>query len=105
MGSIEIVFALLGSAAIGALISSIITVLSQRRERKSRREELALATATTMAANRTSTLIKIEGKIEPDIVMVEDYFTAFKHLMGHGRLDDKTEERVAAELKSHGLKR
>jgi hypothetical protein len=78
MGSIEIVFALLGSAAI---------------------------TAATMAANRTSTLIRIEGKIEPDIVMVEDYFTALKHLMDYGCLDDKTEERVAAELKSHGLKR
>jgi hypothetical protein len=105
MDRAELRLAFLGSAAIGALISSMIAVVAQWRERKSRREELVLATAAQMAKNRVSTLMEVEGKIEPDIVMVEDYFVSLKHLLDHCRLDAKTEERVAAELKKHGLKR
>ncbi|MBZ5719362.1 MAG: hypothetical protein LAO03_03175 [Acidobacteriia bacterium] len=99
----EIIFAVLTSAAVGALVSSVITVIAQWRERKSRREELVLSKATEMATNRVATLMKTSGKIEPDILMAEDYYVSLKHLIDKGYLDKKTKERLAAELARHGL--
>jgi len=97
--------ALLGSAAIGALVSSLITAIAQWRERKSRREELLLTKAMEMARARVATIAATTGgKIEPDILMTEDYYVSLKHLIEHDCLDPKTKDRIKAELTRHGMK-
>jgi len=63
---------LLGSAAVGALVSTIITELGKWRERQSRREELALAKAVEMTQMNLQTMLQVfkdtgeqDGKIAP----------------------------------------
>ena len=100
----NVMIAVLGSAAIGALVSSSIAIVGQWLERSSRQRELLLARAADMAINRVATVIKLgEGKIEPDILMVEDYYVSLKHLMDHGRLDDKTKNQIVAALNKDGM--
>src|ERR1700687_1113008 len=105
----QTLIALLGSAAIGALVSSVITAFAQWRERKSRREELLLTKAIEMAHSRFVNVMTIlkdtgqDGKLEPDLLMLEDYHKSLRHLLKHNELDPATKERIAAELKRHGL--
>lgn len=97
--------AFLSSAAVGAFVSSVITVVAQWRERKSRREELLLTKAMEMARARVDTIAATTGgKIEPDILMTEDYYVSLKHLIEHNCLDPKTKDRIGAQLAKHGMK-
>lgn len=97
--------ALLSSAAVGAFVSSLMTIIAGWRERKSRREELLLSKATEMARLRAAFVASTTGgKIEPDILLTEDYYLSLKHLMEHGCLDPKTKDRIAAQLVEHGMK-
>jgi len=71
MDRTQVLIALIGSAAVGALISSLLTMFAQWRERKSRREELALTKAIEMTHSQVSTMLNIfketgqSGKIGP----------------------------------------
>jgi len=98
---------LLGSAAVGALISSVITELGKWRERKSRREELVLAKAAEMTNMYFETMLQFvkdtDQKIVPSTKILEDYYMALKHLLHQGELDPETKARVAASLA--GLRR
>ena len=77
----------LGSAAVGALVSSGITMWGQYLERKSRREELILTKAIEMAHTRFEHVKDIPGaQIPPEIKMAEDYHRWLKYLMNHGKL-------------------
>lgn len=97
--------ALLSSAAVGALVSSGMTLVAQWRERKSRREELLLTKATEMAHALVATIAATTGgKIEPVILMTEDYYVSLKHLIEHDCLDAKAKGRIVAELTKHGMK-
>ena len=96
--------ALLSSAAVGALVSSAITTVAQWRERKSRREELLLTKAMEMARARVATIVATGGKVEPDILIAEDYYVSLKHLIEHGCLDARTKNRIEAQLTKHGMK-
>jgi hypothetical protein len=110
MDRTQILIALLGSAAIGALVSSVITVFAQWRERKSRREELLLTKAIEMAHVRFANVMTVlkdtqqGGMLEPDLLMLKDYHKSLRYLMKHNELDPPTKERIAAEMKRHGLK-
>jgi hypothetical protein len=92
MDRTQLLIAIIGSAAIGALISSLITELGRWRERRSRREELALAKAAEMARTtyaHTIELLKQEHlKVAgtPQSMMVQDAYRMFKHLLDHGVL-------------------
>jgi len=88
-------FAIVGSAAVGALVSSIVSGIAQWRERKSRREELLLAKAMELAHHRYEATEKLAaatpGKIffvRDHVVMTEQYYQWLKHLMEHDRLPD-----------------
>jgi len=102
--------ALLGSAAVGVLISSILTEVGRWRERKSRREELALAKAADLAR------LMYEGFIEqmklghpavvrPQTEMIRDSYRMFKHLLDEGVLDPQTQEELDEELGIHAKKK
>jgi hypothetical protein len=82
----------LGSAAIGAIISSVISELGKWRERKSRREELLLGKAIEMAHFRFAAgieAIKLKGgSVIPEIEMAHNYHRWLKHLLEDGTLGD-----------------
>ncbi|MFL6439881.1 MAG: hypothetical protein ACJ71Q_20080 [Terriglobales bacterium] len=92
MGNGQIISLLLGSAAIGALISSGITELGRWRERKARREELLLAKAVEMAHFRfqaaTEHANKFGGAVQPEIEMTEEYHGNLKSIFETGFLPE-----------------
>jgi hypothetical protein len=57
MDRIQIISLVLGSAAIGALVLSVITLLGQSFERKARREELLLTKSIDLALQRTGLIV------------------------------------------------
>lgn len=63
MDRAQILIAVIGSAAIGAPVSSLITEVGKWRERQSRREELLLTKAIEMAQSRVSNVR--ESSVEP----------------------------------------
>jgi hypothetical protein len=97
--------ALLSSAAVGALVSSVITTIDRWRERKSRREELLLAKSAEMTTAHIDLIMKSGGgKMEPPLLMLEDYYRSLKHLVQHDTLDPKDKQRIETELKKQGMK-
>jgi hypothetical protein len=96
MDKTQLTLALIGSAAVGALISSVITALAQWRERKSRREELLLTKAIEMAQSRVATVLQsgFQGKIMPEIEMAQQYHRYLKHLLEHGKLPEDYQSKM-----------
>ncbi len=85
---------LLGSAAIGALVSSLVTLFAQRLERQSRRKELVLSEAVKLAQSNIDTALRTAaagGKqtaILPIIEGVIDYHRWLTNLLEHGTISD-----------------
>jgi hypothetical protein len=108
-GQISIWILIASSAAIGAVVSSVIAELGRWRERKSRREELALTKAFEMAKSITDMsveLIKI-GKGVQVMPMNDTIATAYvtlKHILAHDRLDPAAQKEVDEEYRQHGIK-
>lgn len=101
-----ILFAVIGSAAIGALVSSIISEIGRWRERKSRREELVLSKAFELAHGTylsSIELLKSGHGVEtmPQTMMIRDAFRMCQHLLDHGVLDPQTQKELDEELKEH----
>lgn len=105
---------LLSSAAVGALVSSAITLVGQHIERKARREELLLTEAIKMAGDHRSGLMKLAearpntGVFVPNqIRLTVTYLIGLKSLIGSGRLpkgmfsDESTEDNEEF-LRRHG---
>jgi hypothetical protein len=104
-----VVLAVIGSAAIGALVSSIISEIGRWRERKSRREELALTKAFEMSHTHfvsTIELIKAGRGVTmfPLTKMISEGFVMFKHLLDHGKLDPRSQKELEDELKNYAEK-
>jgi hypothetical protein len=100
----------ISSAAVGAVVSSAIAELGKWRERKSRREELALSKAFEMAKSMTDMsveLIKL-GKGVQMMPMNDTVATAYitlKHILAHGKLDPAAQKGVDEEYLQHGIKK
>jgi hypothetical protein len=83
---------LLGSAAIGALVSAIVTGVGQWRERHARRRELLLVQSIELARSRTRMMIDIAEKtgrpltLIDDVIVAANYHKLLSHLFDHGHL-------------------
>ena len=83
---------LLGSAAVGALVSSIITLIGQQIERKARREELLLTESVKLALAHNEQIFKVaqassrEAFMPAPARLAHTYFVALKSLMSTGQL-------------------
>jgi hypothetical protein len=55
----QFVLARIGSAAVGALVSSFITAVAQWRERVSRQKELLFTKCVELAKTKTELLMKV----------------------------------------------
>lgn len=106
MDKSQIITLVLGSAAIGALVSSAITLIGQALERKSRRTELLISESIRLAEQHATVAIEA-GKIrsaaghptliEPLIETVADYHHLLTALFNTGKLPPdyvKFEERM-----------
>ncbi len=96
----------IGSAAVAAVTSSVITELGRVRERKSRREELALAKAVEIAQSTYAgnielmKLDKFDVKGDPQTMMIRDSYRIFKHLLDYGVLDPLSQKELDEEIKA-----
>ncbi len=83
---------LLGSAAIGALVSSLITLIGQYIERKARREELLISEAIKLSMAHKDSLIEFAKMTQQNVYVPEHaklaqtYFIALRSLIGTGKL-------------------
>jgi len=87
------VFLVLTSAGVAALVSGLVTLLSQHLERRSRRNELLLSKALDLAITRTDRVLKIvdaapgsAATLYDDAFLAETYYRWFQHLLAHGKL-------------------
>src|SRR5260221_4226688 len=94
MDKTQLTLAFIGSAAIGALVSSLVAEIGKWRERKSRREELLLKEAVRMGKINMDVALEIAragGRattIVPLIEMTASYHRFLKHLLDTGKLPD-----------------
>jgi hypothetical protein len=102
------------SAAVGALVSSLATLLAQALERRSRRRELLLAKSIELAFRRTDLIKELAFKsgqpatFQDDATLAAGYFNALEHLFEHGELPDefkRRHEESAKRLKEKDAKR
>ncbi len=82
----------LTSAAVGVLVSSIITLVGQSLERRARRSELLLVKALELAAARREFVTKVAdatgatATIPDDAINAETYLRWLKSLLNTGKL-------------------
>ncbi len=83
------------SAVTGALVTSIMTIVGQWRERRARQKELIFTKAFDLARRRnenvfaTSRETSRSAAIVDEMVMAKDYYDAAKKLFDAGELTDK----------------
>jgi hypothetical protein len=98
----QLLIALVGAAAIGALVSSLINLFAQVLERKARKKELLLTKAVELTQRSVETGLKVAEltgikslQIEDPIVHTAAYYKWLEHLFQKGKLpDDKEIERI-----------
>jgi|SRR5271157_3637889 len=98
------------SAAVGAVVSSAIAELGKWRERKSRREELALTKAFEMARSMNHMSIEIiklgkSVQVTPMNDTIAGAYVTLKHILAHDKLDPAAQREVDEEYRQHGIKR
>jgi hypothetical protein len=105
---------LISSAAVGALVSSIITLVGQQIERNARRRELLLSEAVKMAMGHREYLLKFAESQHTSVFMPEQarlaqtYFLALSSLITEGNLprgmfvNDSREEQEAFQRRHGG---
>jgi len=82
----------LASAAVGAVTSSIVTLIGQLLEGRARRDELLLVRALELAAARREFVLEAAEKngqtasLVDDAIVAETYFRWLKSLLETGKL-------------------
>lgn len=70
---------ILTSAAIGAVVSSILQLIGNYFERKARRREQLLRFAIEMAVQRTELVMRISEKTDASVKLQDNIFMATKY--------------------------
>ncbi len=93
--------AILGSAAVGVVVSTVITLIGQFWERRARRKELLLSKAIELAIRRTDIGMRLADKTGKLVILPDDamlaagYYNDLKHLLDKGDLP--AEAKLVAE--------
>jgi hypothetical protein len=91
MNTTQTVVAFLGSAAIGALVSSTITVIAQWRERVARQRELLFASAIDLSkvwVGRLAAISKSNALLS-EAMAVESIHEILKEIFQSGMMSEK----------------
>jgi hypothetical protein len=98
MNETQIITLLLSSAAVGALVSSVITAWITHLERKARQKELILAKAVELAIKHTEMRVAMTAKtskpivIYPEIVTTRFYHRQLKRLFSKDQISSDFEK-------------
>jgi hypothetical protein len=91
MNTTQTSLAVLGSAAIGALVSSAITVIAQWRERLGRQRELLLVSAIDLSKAWLGRITATSNRhaIVPEVIAVERTYKILKEIFDSGTISEK----------------
>ena len=95
LSAAQLIFALVGAAGIGALVSSLVALLGQHLDRQNRRQELLLTTAVNLSLAETTKLLeaaKLSGRtvgLWPEIILVHRNYESLTKLFKDGKLPDE----------------
>lgn len=94
----------LTSAAIGAVVSSLIAVIGQAIERRARTRELLISKALELGFDNYRRAMEVKQltgramRIQDPIVSAETYFEWLEYMFNHGRLpEDPRLRRIVRE--------
>ena len=95
---------ILTSAAVGAIVSSIVssivTALSQFYERRVRRDELLIKSASELAIKYADFYANLSSRVNGQVIfphhmwLVYDFHKQLQHLMKHGKLPKDLQEKA-----------
>jgi hypothetical protein len=92
----ETLLTVVTSAAVGALASSVLSLVGQHLERKARREEILLVKSIEMAIDRSRLVKEVASEtnrralLQDTIFLAKDYYTDLKHLIDKEELPPET---------------
>lgn len=97
----------LTSAAVGVLVSSVITVLGQYLERKVRRRELLFTKSIECAVRRNEFAHQLgqPGPYYDEVVVAGVYYGWLKHLLDYGELSEEAKKTPAYSEMTTAMKR
>ncbi len=101
---------ILGSAAVGALVSSIVTLVGQSIERKARQKELLLSKAIELAElqiDMQKAAVEMNGgrvEVYPHIVQARWFHKELVKLLSDGKLSQGMERKYGDYFDSPGSK-
>jgi hypothetical protein len=101
MSTGQLVLAMLGSAAVGALISSIISITAQWRERVGRQRELIFASAIDLSkawVGRMSAKNESYARVS-EVMVVERMHLILQQIFNSGRMSEANKEFLESTLK------
>jgi hypothetical protein len=99
MDKSQLVLALLGSAAVGALVSSIIIFVSQWRERVARRKELLLKFSVDLAKVYVGRVASLKGNSTlMEMAVVPRFHKMLIEVFETGELSDEHQQFVMKHL-------
>ncbi|HKV93569.1 MAG TPA: hypothetical protein VJW20_13565 [Candidatus Angelobacter sp.] len=96
MDRTQIITLILGSAAIGALVSSAITLIAQALERKARRRELLLQLSADFA--KLLYEHKTSGLGFAQLALIGQYYVILEEVLKHGKNSPEMEEELGKVL-------
>ena len=82
----------LTSAAVGVLVSGVVTLIGQHLERRARRDELLLREALELAKARRTLALEVAKLTDSNVSLIDDainaetYFRWLKSLLESGKL-------------------
>lgn len=94
------------SAAVGAVVSSVATIIGQWLDRSARRKELLLSKAIELAFARQELVMKVaeaaggRATLNDAAALAAEYYQVLAHVMDKGDLPSFFKERGAASTKA-----
>lgn len=92
----QLILALVGAAGIGALTSSVITLIAQALERRARHRELLLQLSADFA--KLLYEHKTSGLGFPQLSLVGQYYVVLEEVLKHGKNSAEIEEELSRVL-------
>jgi hypothetical protein len=89
------------AAAVGSIASTVLTLVGQAFERRSRQRELLLSRSLDLAGSKRDFLIRLADKtgatvtLKDDIFLAEEYYEALSHLLRTGTLSPSAKDKLA----------
>jgi hypothetical protein len=90
---------ILTSAAVGVIVSGLITLLGQRLERRARQKELVFSKALDIAIQRNEFVLKAavasrsNATLQDSVIIAETYYRWLIHLWEHGNLPEEAKKK------------